>query len=123
VTTSRFHLTLPAQTANLQLVRLMVATLASDLLSVAEIEDIKVAIEELTAVTIQPSEGGANLHLDFLVATGSLTVHGRRELPENVQLVAHDFLSTILEAVCDSHELSTEPGVGTFQFVKHARGR
>ena len=91
MTTSRFHLTLPAQTANLQLVRLMVATLASDLLSVAEIEDIKVAIEELTAVTIQPSEGGANLHLDFLVATGSLTVHGRRELSEDVQLVAHDF--------------------------------
>lgn len=121
--TSRFRLTLPAQTAHLQLVRLTVATLASDVLSVDEIEDAKVAIEELTAVTMQPSDGEADVHLEFLVASDSLTVHGRRELAPEVQLVAHDFLSTILEAVCDSHQLSTEPGVGTFQFVKHARGR
>lgn len=121
--TSRFRLTLPAQTAHLQLVRLTVATLASAVLSVDEIEDAKVAIEELTAVTMQPSDGEADVHLEFLVASDSLTVHGRRELAPEVQLVAHDFLSTILEAVCDSHQLSTEPGVGTFQFVKHARGR
>ncbi|MFT4596810.1 MAG: hypothetical protein ACI9TF_001056 [Paracrocinitomix sp.] len=123
MSTSRFHLTLPAQTAHLQLVRLTVATLASGVLSVDEVEDVKVAIEELTAVTMQPSGGEADVHLEFLVADESLTVHGRRELAAHVQLVAHDFLSTILDAVCDSHELSTEPGVGTFQFVKHARGR
>ena len=123
MTTSRFHLTLPADTAHLQLVRLTVAALASDTLSVEEIEDAKVAVEELSALAMKPTDAEADLHLEFLVSSDSLAVHGRRDIGAGEHLVAHDFLSTILEAVCDEHEISTAPGIGTFTFVKNARGR
>lgn len=123
MTTSRFHLTLPAHTSHLQLVRLTVAALASDILSVEEIEDAKVAIEELCAVAMKPVDAEADLHLEFLVSGESLAVHGSRDIAAHEHLAAHDFLSTILEAVCDEHKISTEPGVGAFQFIKNARDR
>lgn len=123
MTTSRFHLTLPAHTSHLQLVRLTVAALTSDVLSVDEIEDTKVAIEELCAVAMKPIDGEPDLHLEFLVANDSLAVHGTRAIAAHERLQAHDFLSTILEAVCDEHKISTQAGVGTFEFVKNARGR
>ena len=76
-TASRFRLTLPAHTAHLQLVRVTVAALASDVLSVEEIEDVKVAVEELTAAAMAPTTGEPDVHLEFLVDTDSLTVCGR----------------------------------------------
>ena len=120
MTASQFHLTMPAQTAHLQLVRLNVAALASDVLSVDEIEDVKVAVEELSAVLMRP-DGEADLHLAFVVSSDSIGVSGRRELGPDQDVVAHEFLSTILDAVCDDHELGTDAGVGRFRFVKNAR--
>ena len=122
-TASRFRLTLPAHTAHLQLVRLTVAALASDVLSVEEIEDVKVAVEELTAAAMAPTTGEPDVHLEFLVDTDSLTVAGERSLDGVAQLVTHDFLSTILDAVCDNHEVGTTPGQASFSFKKLARGR
>lgn len=123
MTSSRFHLTLPAQTTYLQLVRLTAATIASDVLSVEEVEDVKVAIEELSAAAMRPDSGEPDLHLEFVVSNDALAVNGQRELAPDEELITHEFLSTILDAVCDEHELSTDRGVGTFRFVKHARGR
>ena len=121
-TTSRFRLTLPAQTAHLQLVRLTVAALASDVLSVEEIEDAKVAVEELTAAAMAPVAGEPDIHLEFLVDSDSLAVQGERSLDADAQVVTHDFLSTILDAVCDTHEIGTTAGRASFSFKKSLVG-
>lgn len=123
VPANRFRLSLPAHTAHLQLVRLTVAALTSDLLSVDEIEDAKVAIEELTAAAMAPTHGEPDVHLGFVVDGNSLTVHGERSLHGDDLLMTHDFLTTILDAVCDHHELGATPGLASFTFQKIARGR
>lgn len=116
-------LTVPAETEYLHLLRLNAAALAGSTgLDIDEIEDLKIAVEELGAWLVAIPGLGGQLTARFGVFGGFLSIRGERT-GVSIGETIDDFLVTILDAVVDHHELvSTETSVG-FGIQKRIRER
>jgi len=117
------RLTMPARVELLRLARMTAATVCAELgFSLQDIEDVRVAVDELAALLIEDVIDGASLDLRFDPDPDTLTVvgevaDGTGPLPE-----IHAVAAELLSLVVDSYELSLEDGVRRFRLVKH-RGR
>jgi serine/threonine-protein kinase RsbW len=102
-------------------VRLVVADLASRLgFTIDEIEDLKIAVDELCAYLTGSQGRDGTLELEFLIEGALLEIRGTGNFAagEKARTELTEFSRMILETVADSADLSQRDGTPTFTLVK-----
>jgi serine/threonine-protein kinase RsbW len=113
------QLDVPASTRFLHVVRLTTAGAAAEAgLDTAEIEDVKIAIDELCSVAMHGKED--QLNLVFEAQHGELVVKG--SLPPGPELVVDDLCHAILSATVDDVSLTGDDHGRWFEVTKSHRG-
>ncbi len=112
------ELRLPADPRLLRVARVTAAALASDLpFTLQDIEDLRVAVDELAAVAIDGVDADALLELRFEVDDQELRVDGRvAGAGEPVEL--HPVAVDLLGLVADGHRIGTDGDDRVFSFTK-----
>ena len=112
---------IPASPQYLGVLRLVAAGLAARLrFTLEDIEDLKIAVDELSAY-ITGSQGRAGtMDVRFSVGDDRIEIHGRAELEpgHKVRTDLTEFSQMILETVADSASLTQLDGSPTFDLVK-----
>ncbi|HYY44351.1 MAG TPA: anti-sigma regulatory factor [Actinomycetota bacterium] len=112
---------IPAAPAYLQVVRLVAAGLASRLgFTIDEIEDLKIAVDELSAYLTGPQGRRGTLEIDFTSQDGRIQITGCGRFPSNerVRTELTELSQKILETVADEASLEHTDGVPTFRLLK-----
>lgn len=130
------RLTVPATPASLRLARLVAASLANDLgMDVEEIEDVRVAVDELGAVLLDAAGGGevgadggevggtatGTLELDFATIGGALEVRGSATPPSAGAPEVHAVAAELLGLLVDDYEVGAEADRWWFRLVRSRR--
>lgn len=122
----RVTLTVPAKSDYAKTVRLTASALGSRIgLSFDEVEDVRIAAEEAFVYAVDSVNPGEDLAFTFEVDAGSIAIvvglgSGSDIDDEDVERRT-DYATFILEAVCDSFELSSdESGGRSLRLVKLA---
>jgi hypothetical protein len=102
----------------LRFARITAATMAVDLsFSIEEIEDLRVAVDELAAAAIEGVDESAVLELWFEVRDSELCVEGAvaaaGPLPE-----LHPMARELLELLADGYDFAAQDGSRQFKLVK-----
>jgi serine/threonine-protein kinase RsbW len=122
----RIELRLPPDSRYMRLARLMASGVATTCgLPLEEVEDFRIAVDELCATLIEMGDGQP-LRLEFELAGDSLTVRattadasGRAAIDEERLALSRQ----ILDVVTDGHDLSRADGCVSFTARKLVRGR
>ncbi len=115
------RIVVPARSDFLHLVRLNVAgTLGDAGFSIEEIDDVKIAVEELSASLLRVGDGD-ELDISISVAGTEAIVRGTRANGAGESAPLDEFVETILGAVVDSYELVTTESSAIFEFRKRIR--
>lgn len=113
----------PARSEFLHLLRLNVAGVLGDAgFSIDEIDDVKIAVEELTAALLHGGRGDA-LDVSISIDGGQATVTGLRSAPDDAPVALDEFVTTILDAVVDSYRIDRAGDGLTFTLRKRASER
>jgi serine/threonine-protein kinase RsbW len=114
---SRIVITFPAKPEFLRLARLTTADAASRAgFDYEEIDDLRIAVSELCALA--SGHDGANLTLDFALEPRGIVVRGAA----TPGAIAENELSrTIVTALVDDFEITTEGGSTRFRATKRMR--
>ena len=116
------RLSVPADTASLQIVRLNVAAVAGGLdFDVDEVDDLKLAVEELSAWLLGLPLTGDRLDIEIDQHGAEVRVEGRRT-GEADEVSLGDYLPVILEAVLDDFAAETHVGSVGFRMQKQRSG-
>jgi len=112
---------IPASPAYLQVVRLIAAGLASRLrFTIDEIEDLKIAVDELSAYLTGAQGRDGTLEVAFEIDEDVIRIRGRgRFAPgQKIRTDLTDFSKMILQTVVDSASLEQTNGSPTFELTK-----
>lgn len=112
---------IPAAPAYIQVVRLISSGLATRLkFTIDEIEDLKIAVDELCAYLTGSQGREGTIELRFKVGEDTLEISGtgRFASGEKARTELTEFSRMILETVADSASLGQENGTPTFNLVK-----
>ena len=114
-------LSIPASPAYLQVVRLIAAGLATRLrFTIDEIEDLKIAVDELSAYLTGAQGREGNLDISFVVHENKLEISGagRFSPGQKVRTDLTELSRMILHTVVDSASLQQADGTPVFELVK-----
>ena len=103
------------------MVRLVAAGLAARLgFTLDDIEDLKIAVDELTAYLTGPQGRDGQLEIRYSIGDDHLEIRGRGrfERQHGVRTDLTDLSRVILETVVDSASLQQTDGAPTFNLVK-----
>lgn len=117
----RVSIDIPASPAYLQVVRLIAAGLASRLgFTIDEIEDLKIAVDELCAYLTGTQGREGSLVIDFLVDGARIEINGRGDLSpgQKVRTDLTELSKMILGTVVDDARLEQVDGSPTFSLSK-----
>jgi serine/threonine-protein kinase RsbW len=117
-------ITVPASPEYLHVVRLVAAGLASRLdFTLDEIEDLKIAVDELASYVTGPHGRDGKLSMRFEPGDTHITISGVGlfQGAEGLRTQLTDFSRMILETVADSATLEGPDGVLQFALVKSTR--
>lgn len=116
----RVKLDVPAATRYLHIVRLTAAGAAAEAgLDAEEVEDIKIAVDELCSLAIAASAEDRVLSLEFVAADGAL--HVEAAIPTSGPIDVDEMGTAIIEATVDTFAWNAgEPG--GFHLAKSHRG-
>ena len=104
------RLSVPAALEYVRIIRLTGSGVASRLgFDVEEIENLRVAIDELASMAIEASDGGS-LDITFHSAENELRVEGRAPAKVGAEVGIDALTGQILKAVIDDYELRTDSG-------------
>lgn len=118
----RVKLEVPSETRYLHIVRLATAGAAAEAgLDAAEIEDLKIAVDELCSLAIGSSATTGPLVVEFRSADGRLTIEATAPAAER-EVEIDELSLAILTATVDSHEFDPEALGGGFRLTKSRRG-
>lgn len=118
----RVKLELPAESRYLHIVRLAAAGAAAEAgLDAAEIEDVKIAVDELCSVAIDTEPAAAELTLEFRGVDGGLVVEAT--IPADREPAVDELGRAILEATVDTIELDQATLGAGFRVTKNHSGR
>jgi anti-sigma regulatory factor (Ser/Thr protein kinase) len=119
------RLTMPATPQLLRVARLTAAALASRLgFSFDEIEDVKIAVDELCFALVGSRGRDGTLTITYRLSDRQLEIAGEGEfaLDGEQSPAPSDLSSQILAAVVDEHELTREGDAMRFRLVKRRAG-
>jgi serine/threonine-protein kinase RsbW len=113
------RLTVPAALEYVRIVRLTASGVASRLgFDVEEIEDLRVAVDELTSLIVDAADGN-ELEVVFAVFDDALHIDGEADAkPGGAAAAVEDLTGQILAAVVDEWRLETTDGRLRFCCVK-----
>jgi serine/threonine-protein kinase RsbW len=112
------RLTLPASFEYLRIVRLTASGVASRLgFDVEEIENLRVAIDELASVVVDVAAPG-DLELTFVAKNNALEITGRAPVHTGTEIAVEDLTEQILKAVTDDYELGVTDGFASFRCAR-----
>jgi serine/threonine-protein kinase RsbW len=121
--TDEVRLAVPAMPEFLRLARVTAAGLASRLgFSFDEVEDLRLAIDELCYGLTGSSGRDGTVHVRFLLGTDSLLIEGAGHFAIDSQPVLSELSEVILNALVDEHELGVGPEGPTFRLFKRHHG-
>ncbi len=104
--------------------RLVVAGLAARLkFTLEDTEDLKIAVDELSAYVTGTGGREGSLRLDFEIHEDQLTIRGRGSLagPQDVRTELTEFSRMILQTVVDAAALEMDGVAPTFYATKRRR--
>lgn len=114
------QLEVPAESRHLHIVRLTAAGAAAEAgLSAEEVEDVKIAIDELCSVYIAATSGQERITLRFEASSDSLAIEATA--PAKGDLIVDDLARTILDATVDTLAVGPDAPSGGFRVLKHRR--
>lgn len=114
------RLTLPAHPGFVRIARLTIAGLASRAgFGYDEVEDLRIAVDELCYLLVGPSGQDGNVELVFTVQERAISVVGKGAGAVDQLSV---FSQRILDAVVDAHEIERTSTGTTFRFSRAHRG-
>jgi serine/threonine-protein kinase RsbW len=119
--TESISIKIPASPEYLQVVRLVAAGLAARLsFTLEDIEDLKIAVDELSAYITGAHGRSGTLAVSFTLHDDRIQISGTGEYTQRYELRTEltEFSRMILETVSDSAELSASDGKPTFSLVK-----
>ena len=114
----------PASPEYLHVVRLVAAGLAARIgFTLDDIEDLKIAVDELSAYLTGTQGREGTLSVTFLIADDRIEIVGKADLaPGNkVRTDLTEFSQMILDTVADSARLEQHDGAPQFSLVKTKR--
>ena len=116
---------MPARPDLLRVARLTAAGLANRVgFNIDEVEDVKIALDELCFSLVGDSPGTGTIDLRFVLEPGALIIEGAG--PANGSDVRDaettEFSALILAAVVDEHEITRDGEAVRFRLVKHQTG-
>lgn len=112
---------IPASPIYIQVVRLVAAGLASRLeFTLDEIEDLKIAVDELSAYLTGTHGREGTLQINFTIGEGRIEITGVGNLApgQKVRTDLTELSQMILSTVADSATLAQPDGGPTFSLVK-----
>lgn len=113
----RIKLEVPADSRHLHIVRLTSAGASAEAgLSAAEIDDVKIAVDELCALAIATTSPDDHLSIDFMATDQGLSVEVT--VPHGHEPEIDELGRAILEATVDSVEFEPEVLGGGFRVAK-----
>jgi serine/threonine-protein kinase RsbW len=120
VTADEVRLVVPARPEFLRLARVTAAGLAGRLgFSYDEVEDLRLAIDELCFGLTGPTGRHGTVELIYRVDDGGLVVEGHGHFLEDIApVMLTDLSRVILGALVDEHDLGTGPSGPEFRLVK-----
>jgi serine/threonine-protein kinase RsbW len=122
-TADEVRLVVPALPEFLRLARVTAAGLAGRLgFSYDEVEDLRLAIDELCFGLTGPTGRHGTVELRYLIVDEGLVVEGQGHFVDDIALVGVTELSRImLSALVDEHELGSGPDGPQFRLFKRRR--
>jgi serine/threonine-protein kinase RsbW len=120
----RVTITIPASPAYLRVVRLVAAGLASRIsFTVDDIEDLKIAVDELSAYLIGSQGRDGVLEVSFTLYDDRIEIAGAGvyESEYRIRTELTDFSRMILDTVADEAVLDQQDGIPAFSVVKGKR--
>jgi serine/threonine-protein kinase RsbW len=121
----RIELCLPPDSRYMRLARLMASGVATTCgLPLEEVEDFRIAVDELCATLIEMGDGQP-LRLEFELGSDSLSVRATTEAAHSAAIDEERLALSrqILDVVTDGHDLTQSAGSVTFTARKLVRGR
>ena len=116
----RVRLDLPAENRYLHIVRLTAAGAAAEAgLDAEEVEDVKIAVDELCSVAIAAANEGALLSIEFVAVDGGLQVEAT--IPTSAAIEIDEMGQAILGATVDAFAYD-DRDPGGFHLTKSHRG-
>jgi serine/threonine-protein kinase RsbW len=116
------RLLIPSSVRHLRLARVTASTMASDLsFDLQDIEDLRVAVDELAAILIQDCPPDAVLELRFDAVDGGLRINGQITVPGLPAAALHPVARELLELVADEYAFSPSGDSRSFELVKRRR--
>ena len=113
------QLSIAAHPRMLRFARVVAATLAVELeFTLDEIEDLRVAVDELAAAAIEGADGAATLDLWFQIRDADLVVDGEVQ-GELDATELHPVAQELINMLANSYEFTTRDGKRVFRLVKH----
>ena len=112
---------IPASPAYIGVVRLVAAGLATRLqFTIDEIEDLKIAVDELSAYLTGSQGREGDLELTFTISEKSIEIRGEGLLTpgQKVRTELTDFSRMILDTVVDTASLEQNEGSPVFELSK-----
>jgi serine/threonine-protein kinase RsbW len=113
-------LTVPGRPEFLRLVRLAAADCGARAdLSIDDVEDLRIAVDELTYALIGENPVDELLTIRYVASPGVVEIEG--SYAALGEAVVSELSQTIIGAVVDEHELSDRDGIRQFRLVKRSR--
>jgi serine/threonine-protein kinase RsbW len=81
---------------------------------VEEIENLRVAIDELASMAIEAADGDGALEISFVSGENELRIEGRVPAKSGAEVGIDALTGQILKAVIDDYELRTDSGYVSF---------
>jgi serine/threonine-protein kinase RsbW len=120
----RIELSLPADSRYMRLARLMASGVATTVgLPLEEVEDFRIAVDELCATLIEMGDGGP-VRLTFELAADAVLVRATTQVGDGAEIDDERLTLSrqILDVVTDGHDLDRDDRVVRFTARKLVRG-
>jgi len=116
------RLSIPAEARFLRLARLTAAGLAGDLgYSVDDIEDLRIAVDELCAAVIEDADPTSELTVSYVERDGALVVEGVCDDVDAPLPELHAVAQELLAMLADEYAVASDTSGRTFRLVKRSR--
>lgn len=116
---------IPASPEYLNVIRLVAAGLAARIsFTIEDIEDLKIAVDELSAYLTGAQGRDGRLEVTFVVHDDCVEIHGAGKFTTDYKIRTDltEFSKMILETVADEASLEQRDGTPTFKLTKTKTG-